>query len=64
MTETKLKRNDTSPPLTWQLLDALGNPVNLTGAALRFLMREVKSREVKVDSAVTVTDAAARTGGH
>lgn len=48
------KRNDTSA-LEVQLKDENG-PVDLTGATVKFLMRELDGT-VKVDSSATITDA-------
>jgi len=58
-TVTKIKRNDTAPAFTATLLDSSGTPVNLSGAAARFLMRNPRTRQIKVDAAATIVDAAA-----
>lgn len=58
---TKIKRNDTSPAFTAALLDSVGAPVNLAGAAARFLMRDPRTRVLVVDGAMTIVDEAAGT---
>jgi len=57
-TVTRLKRHDTAPAFTASLLDANGDPVNLSGAAARFLMRNPRTRALKVSGAMSITDAA------
>lgn len=54
-----IKQNDTSPSLQATLKDAALNPVDLTGATVRFHMKSLEG-VVKVDAAMTVTDG---TGG-
>jgi hypothetical protein len=51
-----LTANDTSPSIAYQLLDGLGAPVVLTGAAVEFHMQAPGSA-VKVNAAATITDA-------
>lgn len=58
MADFYLKKNDTSPFIRIQCQDDGGNPVDLSGATAKFLMREVDSDTTKVDSAATITDAA------
>lgn len=57
-TVTKIKRHDTAPAFTATLRDAAGVAVNLTGATARFLMRDPRTRTLKVNGAMTITDAA------
>jgi hypothetical protein len=57
-TRYSTKRNDLLPSITDTLTDVAGAPVNLTGATVRFLMRDMY-RLLKVNSpAVIVTPAA------
>ena len=56
---TKIKRNDTAPAFTATLRDAAGVAVNLTGATVRFLMRNPRTRTLKVAAAMTILDATA-----
>ena len=44
-----IKRGDRLPPLTVTLRDAAGAAVPLTGATVRFHMREIGAQEVKVN---------------
>jgi hypothetical protein len=48
---------DRLPAITSQLLDDDGNPVDLTGATVRFVMRALEDTDLKVDGAGEVTDA-------
>jgi hypothetical protein len=52
-----IKQNDTSPSLQATLKDGAGSAVDLTGASLRFHMREVGNNTAKVDDAATISDA-------
>ena len=55
---TKIKRGDTGPAFRATLRDAVGDPVDLSGAAAVFNMRDTKSKAVKVSAgAMTVLDA-------
>lgn len=56
----RIKRNDTSPPITAELLDAAGAVVNLTGATVKFIMSPKGSSTPKVNAAAVVTNP---TGG-
>jgi len=56
---TKIKRHDTAPAFTATLQDANNDAVDISGAAVLFLMRNPRTRELKVSSAATITDAAA-----
>lgn len=58
MVDFVLKQGDTSPSLAITLMDAAGNPVDLTGASVRFHMKPIDSPTVKIDATATVTDAA------
>jgi len=57
-TITKIKRNDTAPPFTATLRDAAGAVVDITGASVLFLMRDPRTRTLKVSGAMTILDAA------
>lgn len=58
-TATKIKRGDTGPKFRATLNDADGDPIDLTGAAALFMMRDVNSRAIKVAAgAMTILDAA------
>ena len=50
-----IRQNDTSPSLQALLKDADRNPIDLTGASVRFHMKAVGG-EVKVDQPMTVVD--------
>lgn len=52
-----IKRNDLSPTLEIQAIGPDGEPINLTGATARFLMRRA-GEVAKVSAAATITDAA------
>lgn len=58
-TITRIKRNDTRPSFSATLLDAAGAPVDISGASARFLMRDPRTRALKVDGAMVIVDAAA-----
>jgi hypothetical protein len=49
-----IKQNDTGPAMLATLQDASGAAVNITGALVRFHMRQIGSTQVKVDAAVTI----------
>lgn len=62
MTDFTLKKNDTSPALEYQLLDASGNPIDLTNYnEVRFLMQQKDGSTLTIDGDtagnVFVTDA-------
>lgn len=51
-----IKQNDTSPSLRSFLRDGDGDPIDLTGATVKFLMRPIGGTTLKInDSAVIVT---------
>lgn len=52
-----IKQNDTSPSLQATLKDGADNAVDLTGATVRFHMRQLGTQTVKVDDDATVSDA-------
>ena len=56
-----IKKGDTTPAIASTLLDADGNPVNLTGATVRFIMRKKGASSAKVNAAATVVTPAAGT---
>lgn len=45
---TRIKRGDTAPAFRATLLDADGEPIDLTGATARFLMRDMRTKATKV----------------
>lgn len=49
-----LKRGDTAPPFSAILRDANGDPVDLTGASARLLMRFATTRKQKVAGACSI----------
>jgi hypothetical protein len=49
-----IKQNDTGPAMLATLQDASGAAVNITGALVRFHMRQIGSTQVKVDAAATI----------
>jgi len=53
-TITKIKRNDTRPSFTATLVDATGAAVDLTGASVLFLMRNPRTRALKVSGAMVI----------
>ena len=53
-----IKQNDTSPSLQATLRDSALNPIDLTGASVRFHMKSVDGT-LKVDAAMAVTNAEA-----
>lgn len=57
MTDLWIKRGDTSPVLTGQLLDGDGRPVPLTGATVALKARN-RAGVTVIDAAMTVDDAA------
>lgn len=61
VTLTRIKRGDTSPAFRATLRDAEGDPIDLTGATARFLMRDKLSRVVKVNAAADIESP--ETGG-
>ena len=56
-TITKIKRNDTRPSFTATLTDGAGVAVNITGATVLFLMRDPRTRALKVSAAMVIVDA-------
>lgn len=52
-----IKQNDTSPSLQATLKDAALNPIDLTGATVRFHMKSVDGT-LKVDEVMTIVTAA------
>ena len=52
-----IKQNDTSPALQATLKDSTGTAVDLSGATVRFHMRQIGATSAKVDAAATVSDA-------
>jgi len=53
-----IKENDTSPALRAVLKDSDGVAVDLTGASVRFHMRNTSNNNVVVDKAATIVTAA------
>lgn len=54
-----IKQNDTSPAIQKICLDSTDTPVNVTGASVRFLMRQKGFDTVKVSGIGSVVDGAA-----
>ena len=54
-----IKRGDLLPPLEAALLLADGEPIDLTGCAVRLRMRTDDGEALKVDAPATVVDVAA-----
>lgn len=52
----KLKRNDTSPAIRSTLLDGSGTVILLTGASVKFLMKD-KAGNIIVNAAAVIIDA-------
>lgn len=52
-----IKQNDRSPAMLATLQDASGTAVNITGASVRFHMRQIGSTQVKVDAAASIVTA-------
>lgn len=57
MANFKLKTGDTSPAIKRQLTDNSGNPVDLTGASVKFGMWNIIDESIKIDASGTITDA-------
>ena len=57
MADFTLKRNDTRPKIQAQLTQD-GNPYDLTGSTVKFIMKQDGAGSAKVDSAATIVDAA------
>lgn len=58
MTDFYIKQGDTAPAWDDTLKDNDGNPINLTGAGVRFHMAPQDFTEAKVDAAAVIVDAA------
>lgn len=54
-----IKQNDTAPSIRATLENGNGDPINLTGATVRFHMRVLGANNTKVDAAATVISASA-----
>lgn len=52
-----IKQNDTSPALQVTLKDASGTAIDLSGATVRFHMRQIGAPTTKVDASATISDA-------
>jgi len=59
MTPSTIKRDATGPTFRATLVDAEGEPIDLTGATVAFRMRNERTQRIKVDAAATVTDSTA-----
>lgn len=61
MADFTIKRNDTSPSISYSLGDAAGDAVNLTGASVVFKMAKARGSglpgELAVDSAAVIVTA-------
>lgn len=67
MADVWVKQGDTSPIVRAVLRDGAGDPVDLAGTTIRFLMREMRSHETIVDEAASldqVSDGSDGTLGH
>ena len=51
-----IKQNDTSPALQVTLKDASGTAIDLSGATVRFHMRQIGNTTAKGDAAAIVSD--------
>lgn len=51
-----MKQNDTAPSVKTTLLDGDGDAVDITGATIRFHMKDVKDGTVKVDGSMVIKD--------
>lgn len=51
-----IKEGDTSPEIQAQLLEDDGSPVDLTGSAVSFKMKEVGGDSLAVDASATIDD--------
>lgn len=52
-----IKQGDTASPITAQLVDHLGAPVNISGAAVRFHMAPISGGTATIDQPATIVDA-------
>lgn len=52
-----IKQDDTAEPLRAQLLDSAGDPKDLTGDDVKFMMEEVGGDTKKVDASATADNA-------
>jgi hypothetical protein len=53
-----IKQGDTAPSIAYQLEDGDGTPVDITGAAVKFIMYAPGASSPKVNTAATITTAA------
>ena len=53
----KITQNDTTEPIEGVCLDESGSPVDLTGATVRFQMKQHGADAAKVDAVATVSSA-------
>lgn len=56
-TVRKWKQGSTAPAIADQLLDAAGDPIDLTGSSVRFLMGNVASASAVIAGSAQVTGA-------
>ena len=56
-----IKQNDTSPPFTATLRDGDGEVVDISGATVKFLMRNRLTRALKVDGVASVVSGSGGT---
>ena len=59
MTQFNIKRNDTAPSIAGICERPAGTPVNVTGATVRFKMRDAKNKQSVVNAVATVVDGTA-----
>lgn len=58
MTDFVMKRNDTSPAIEMQLLSNAGSAVPISGATVRFHMKNAQTQEIVINAVATIVNAA------
>lgn len=56
MNRFTIKQNDTSPAIRAILQDNEGNPIDITGADVRFHMADYRDKEVSINEPATIED--------
>lgn len=59
MNPYRIKRGDTGPPFLATLLDADGEPVDISGASLLFKARDHKTKATVISAAMAIVDGPA-----
>lgn len=59
MTDFIMKRNDTSPAIEMQLFSNAGSAVPISGATVRFHMKNAQTQEIVINAVATIVDATA-----